>query len=160
MAICADSLDLGYSCTSPCRAPLARGRSPGQQRQDSKPAAEGSDFTNHKTINTALGPLGFGIAKDLFFFPPSSPLFVFPAAFTLDQLSVPGPSAVAILVDIRGRRRPRPGRLLVRTSNFIDTSPVLNGRDLESQFCSGNILQHAPALDPEFCMPQRMPQRR
>ena len=41
MAICTDSLDLGYSCTSPCRAPLARGRSPGQQRQDSKPAADG-----------------------------------------------------------------------------------------------------------------------
>ena len=67
MAICTDSLDLGYSCTSPCRVPLARGRSPGRLRQDSKPAADDSDFPNHKTINTALGPLGFGIAKDLFF---------------------------------------------------------------------------------------------
>ena len=64
---------------------------------------------------------------------PPHPL-LFPAAFTLDQLSLPWPTAVAILVDIRGRLLLRLGRLYELKSIFFfsDTSSILNGRDAES----------------------------
>ena len=87
-------------------------------RQRSGPLTAGPRiFEISTSINTHTSSLSLRACTCflVFVFPPSSPLFV-PAAFTSDQLSVPWPSAVAILVGIRGRLRLRPGRLYVRMS--------------------------------------------
>ena len=104
----------------------------------------------HNTIYTIAGrPL-------LRFFPPSSPLFVLLGAFILDGLFRPVAMAGASFGATRSRlpRQREPFYSRVSRNYHVSRwrSRISTAANSGFRLCSGNILQHGPALDPEFCM--------